>query len=79
MTNFRDFLIRALKALEESSVPYALTGAVAITYYGDIFTTRDADFFVLKDLPSDAEKLYDALSKYGFTCRDKEEFRRKIL
>ncbi|MEX0567868.1 MAG: DUF6036 family nucleotidyltransferase [Candidatus Njordarchaeota archaeon] len=79
MTNFRDFLIRALKALEESGVPYALTGAVAAIYYGDIFTTRDVDFVVLIDFPGDAEKLYDVLSKYSFKCRDKKEFRRKIL
>lgn len=47
MINFRDFIIRALNALEESGIPYALTGAVATIYYGDVFTTKDVDFVVL--------------------------------
>jgi len=65
--------------LEESSIPYALTGAIAVVYYGDIFTTRDVDFVVLVDIPSDVKKLYNILSKYDFTCGDEREFRRKIL
>ena len=65
--------------MEESNVLYALTGAIAVIYYGDIFTTRDVDFVVFVDVPGDVEKLYDVLLKYGFACGDKGEFRRKVL
>lgn len=54
-------------------------GALAVSYYGDIFTTRDADFLVFINVPAVAEDLYYTLRKHGFSCRNLREFVRKIL
>ncbi len=42
----RDFLFRAIDALEQASIPYAITGSWASTAYGMPRTTHDLDVIV---------------------------------
>ena len=42
----RDFLFRAIDALEQASIPYAVTGSWASTTYGMPRTTHDLDVIV---------------------------------
>ena len=66
----REFLFRALDALEQASIPYAITGSWASTAYGMPRTTHDIDFWPLKD---------DAYSREQFARRRQVEvFGRKV-
>ena len=42
----RDFLFRAIEALEQAAIPYAITGSWASTAYGMPRTTHDLDVIV---------------------------------
>ena len=46
MEQLREFLFRALDALEQASIPYAITGSWASTTYGMPRTTHDLDIIV---------------------------------
>lgn len=56
-------LVRAVGALEEAGVPYALMGGLASAVLGRGRHTRDVDLFVA---PGDAERALKALGRAGF-------------
>src|SRR5216117_4070269 len=76
--NYSDALLRLVKALNETGIRYALTGAAAVGYYGAPRSTMDIDVVVEGKL-SDAqiEVLVAGLSRKGFST-SKDEIRRAI-
>lgn len=60
-----DFLERVFKALNQSKVPYFVTGAEAVSVYGRLRTTRDCDV-IAKDA---SVSLVESLRKNGFSVR----------
>lgn len=58
-----DFLERVFRALNESGVPYIVTGAEAVALYGRARTTRDCD--VIAKEPDD--RLFKTLRNNGFS------------
>ena len=61
-----DFLERVFKALNQSKVPYLVTGAEAVAIYGRLRTTRDCDV-IAKDASND---LIEALKSNGFSVEE---------
>lgn len=61
-----DFLERVFKALNQSKVPYLVTGAEAVAVYGRLRTTRDCDV-IAKDASS---SLIKALKNNGFSVKE---------
>jgi hypothetical protein len=47
MSEFETVLLRVIEALDRLNLPYMLTGAVAVTYYGEPRTTHDIDIVVM--------------------------------
>ena len=76
--SYSDALLRLVKALNETGIRYALTGAAAVGYYGAPRSTMDIDVVVEGSL-SDAqiEMLVAGLSRNGFST-SKDEIRRAI-
>ncbi len=60
-----DFLERLFKAMNQSKVPYIITGAEAVAVYGKVRTTRDCDV-IAKDA---SKSLVDALKNNGFSAQ----------
>lgn len=57
------FFRRVVEAIEESRIPYAVSGAVAASYYGEARSTRDID--LIMDLsPSQTGKVEALLSAF---------------
>jgi predicted nucleotidyltransferase len=77
--SYSDALYRVVKALNESGISYALTGAAALGYYGIPRTSMDIDLVVTRDL-SDAqiEALATTLSRNGFAAT-KDDMRRAVI
>ncbi len=61
-----DFLERVFRALNQSNVPYFVTGAEAVAVYGRLRTTRDCDV-IAKDASS---SLMEALKSNGFSVQE---------
>ncbi len=61
-----DFLERVFRALNQSKVPYFVTGAEAVAVYGRLRTTRDCDV-IAKDASS---SLMEALKSNGFSVQE---------
>jgi hypothetical protein len=53
--------------LNSLGIEYALTGALAVSYYGRPRTTVDVDV-IIKAEPKDFEKLAEAFRKVGLSC-----------
>jgi len=61
-----DFLERLFKAMNQSKVPYLVTGAEAVAVYGRVRTTRDCDV-IAKDA---SMSLVEALRNNGFSVQE---------
>ena len=61
-----DFLERVFRALNQSKVPYLVTGAEAVAVYGRLRTTRDCDV-IAKNASS---SLIEALRSNGFSVQE---------
>src|SRR5437879_13916148 len=76
--NYSDAFRRLVKALNETRIRYALTGAVAVGYYGIPRTSMDIDVVMKGNLSApQLETLASALSRNGLTA-SKEEIRRAV-
>lgn len=63
MDTFDEFVKRVVKALNKSGLEYAITGALAVSYYGRPRTTMDMDVLIkvnIQDIPSLTETLVKA-------------------
>ncbi len=71
--DYSSALLRLVKALNETGIPYALTGAAAVGYYGIPRSSMDIDVVLSGNL-SDAqiEVLAEALSRNGFATSTDE-------
>jgi hypothetical protein len=66
--SFEDFVKKALKALNESKVKYAIIGGVAAIYYGRARSTMDLDLVVeLKE--KEIERVVESMLKNGFEVK----------
>lgn len=61
-----DFLERVFRALNQSKVPYIVTGAEAVAVYGRMRTTRDCDV-IAKEA---SKSLIEALRRNGFSVQE---------
>ncbi len=61
-----DFLERLFRAMNQSKVPYIVTGAEAVAVYGRVRTTRDCDV-IAKDAST---SLIEALRNNGFSIQE---------
>src|SRR5207253_9579289 len=76
--SYSDALRRLVRALNETRIRYAVTGAVAVGYYGIPRTSMDIDVVMKGNLSAaQLETLASALSRNGFTV-SKEEIRRAV-
>ena len=76
--NYSDALRRLIKALNETRIRYAVTGAVAVGYYGIPRTSMDIDVVMSGNLSAaQLGILASALSRNDFTV-SKEEIRRAV-
>lgn len=62
-------LARLTRALEKSNVPYLLTGADAVTYYGAPRRSDDKDLVVMTDSPKDLQRVVNELRKERFDIK----------
>jgi hypothetical protein len=68
-----------VKALNETGIPYALTGAAAVGYYGIPRSSTDIDVVVRGNLSdTQIETLAEALSRNGFAT-SKDEIHRAVI
>lgn len=68
-----DALLRLVRALNETGIRYALTGAAAVGYYGIPRSSIDIDVVVRGNLSSaQIETLAGALSRNGFATSKKD-------
>ena len=75
---YRDALLRLVKALDETGIRYALTGAAAVGYYGIPRTSMDIDVVISGNLSDPRiEALSKSLSRNGFAI-SKEEIHRAV-
>ena len=71
--SYSDALLRLVKALNETGIIYALTGAAAVGYYGIPRSSMDIDVVVRGNLSdAETEALASALSRNGFATSKKE-------
>jgi hypothetical protein len=74
--SYSDALHRLVKALNETRIRYAVTGAAAVGYYGIPRTSMDIDVVITGNLAvAQLEALASALSRNGFAV-NKDEIRR---
>lgn len=74
----RDALLRLVRALDETGIRYALTGAAAVGYYGIPRTSMDIDVVISGNLSNPRiEALSKSLSRNGFAI-SKEEIHRAV-
>lgn len=64
-------LLEAVNAVEESGIPYAIIGGLAVKNLGRPRVTHDIDFFVR---PDDAENVLKVLEAKGFTTQLRDPF-----
>ncbi len=69
LPSLEKILFEAVDTMEESGVPYALIGGVAVKSLGRPRVTHDIDLFVR---PDDAEKTLQVLEARGFTTQKRE-------
>jgi hypothetical protein len=74
---FAVLLKTVIEALPEPAPPYCLIGALAVSAWGHVRSTRDIDLLVLSDEPARSE-LVDSLIAKGFR-RDSEWMERNPL
>lgn len=74
---FAAFLKTVIEALPEPAPPYCLIGALAVSAWGHVRSTRDIDLLVLPDEPARSE-LVESLVAKGFR-RDSEWMERNPL
>ena len=75
---YRDALLRLVRALAETGIRYALTGAAAVGYYGIPRTSMDIDVVISGNLSNPRiEALSKSLSRNGFAI-SKEEIHRAV-
>lgn len=65
-------LARLARALEASHVPYLVTGAEAVSYYGTPRRSEDIDLVVMTSSPDNLRRVADALRQEGFNARKLE-------
>jgi hypothetical protein len=71
--NYSSALLRLVRALNQTNIEYALTGAAAVGYYGMPRSSMDIDVILKTPLTGNQiDRLVDALSKNGFTVRKEE-------
>ena len=71
--NFASSLLaRLARAMENSEVPYLLTGADAVSYYGAPRRSDDKDLVVMTNSPDDLPKVVEELRKEGFELKSLE-------
>src|SRR5438552_17629909 len=76
--SYSDALRRLVRALNETRIRYAVTGAVAVGYYGIPRTSMDIDVVMSGNLSAaQLGILASALSRNGLTVR-MEEIRREV-
>ena len=76
--SYSDALRRLVRALNETRIRYAVTGAVAVGYHGIPRTSMDIDVVMSGNLSAaQLGILASALSRNGFTV-SKEEIRRAV-
>ncbi len=71
LSDIHEILIEAVDAVEESGMPYAIIGGLAVKNLGRPRITHDIDFFVR---PDDAEKVLKVLEAKGFTTQLRDPF-----
>lgn len=71
LSDIHDVLLEAVNIVEESGIPYAIIGGLAVKNLGRPRVTHDIDFFVT---PDDAEKVLKALEAKGFTTQLRDPF-----
>ncbi len=64
-------MFAAIDAVEESGIPYALIGGVAVKSLGRTRVTHDVDLFVR---PDDADRVLEVLEKKGFHTQKRDPF-----
>jgi hypothetical protein len=75
---YSDALHRLVKALNETRIRYAVTGAAAVGYYGIPRTSMDIDVVITGNLSvAQIDALASALSRNGFAV-NKDEIRRAV-
>ncbi len=75
---YRDALLRLVKALNQTGIRYALTGAAAVSYYGIPRTSMDIDVVMKGNLSEpEIDRLSEALSRNGFAT-SKDEIHRAL-
>ena len=68
--NFTSSLLaRLARALENSMVPYLLTGADAVSYYGAPRRSDDKDLVLMTSSPQDLQRVVDEFRKERFNLR----------
>lgn len=71
LPSLEKILFETIDILEESAIPYALIGGVAVKSLGRPRITHDIDLFVR---PDDAERVLEVLEKRGFTSQKRDPF-----
>lgn len=71
LSNLNKILFASIEAIEESGIPYALIGGVAVKSLGRPRITHDIDLFVR---PDDAERVLTVLEEKGFTSQKRDPF-----
>jgi len=75
---YRDALLRLVKALNQTRIRYALTGAAAVSYYGIPRTSMDIDVVMKGNLSEpEIDRLSEALSRNRFAT-SKDEIHRTL-
>jgi len=65
-------LARLARALERSKIPYLLTGADAVSYYGAPRRSDDKDLVVMTSDPEDLRRVVREFQKEGFEVKELE-------
>lgn len=71
LSNLNKILFATIEAIEESGIPYALIGGVAVKSLGRPRITHDIDLFVR---PDDADRVLTVLEDKGFTSQKRDPF-----
>jgi predicted nucleotidyltransferase len=71
LSTLEKILFHAIDIVEQSGIPYALIGGVAVKSLGRPRVTHDIDLFVK---PDDAERVLEVLEKEGFTSQKRDPF-----
>ncbi|HHK41246.1 MAG TPA: hypothetical protein ENJ50_02410, partial [Planctomycetaceae bacterium] len=69
MRSEREFLVDVLGRLNQSGVPYMLTGSMASNYWGTPRTTHDVDFVIFLK-PEQVDQLVDVFEADFFIQRE---------